>query len=137
MDEPNLYDSDDSEEQVKIDIREGIQISMTHTNDPDREPFVIVEHQSINVESTGKVDRTKAYVSDKEIDATVYKKDKDIQTTNCSKKDAETQHEHQTLSMEQLQRVQASQKFERFLKTVVPVMEEEVRRNAILEKILW
>ncbi|CAD5231348.1 unnamed protein product [Bursaphelenchus xylophilus] len=137
MEEPNLYDSEDSEDQPKIDIREGISLTITHTDDPDREPFVIVEHQSLNIESTGKLDKTKLYVSDKEIDAVIYTKERDEQTTNCSKQEVGTQHEHQTLSMEQLQRVLASQKFERFLNTIVPMMEEEVRQNVILEKILW
>lgn len=55
-------------------------MTVTSTDVPDREPYVIVEHQNINVESTGKLDRTKAYASDKEVDAVVYNQDKAMET---------------------------------------------------------
>lgn len=45
---------------------------IARAEDQVREPYVLVEHQSQNVESSGRLDRSKPYVSDKEVDAVIY-----------------------------------------------------------------
>lgn len=93
MEKPPSSDESDVEEH-KIDIHAGIevdcfvfwlakfyaQIRIKHDADVIREPFSIVDHPHIVIETVGKIDNSKLWVSDKKIDATIYLTEKAIET---------------------------------------------------------
>jgi hypothetical protein len=97
MEKPPSSDESDTEEN-KIDIHAGIEVELIifriklpsikirikHDADVIREPFTIVDHPHIVIETVGKVDNSKLWVSDKEIDATVYLTEKAIETRSAS-----------------------------------------------------
>ncbi|KAI6228926.1 hypothetical protein M3Y99_01172200 [Aphelenchoides fujianensis] len=137
MEEPPSSESD-VEEQEKLDIREGVEITIRHEGaEPVHEPFSVVEHPHVRVEQVGKLDKTRLYVSDKECDAAIYYADACLETSNCSKTEIGIQYEHMKLTSDMQARVQISQKMERFIRNTIPIIEEEIRQNNVLERVLW
>ncbi|KAI6236926.1 hypothetical protein M3Y95_00210900 [Aphelenchoides besseyi] len=128
----------ENEEEEKLDIRVGVEITIRHDGtEPVHEKFAVVDHPHIRVDQVGKIDKTKLYVSDKECDASIYYATQCLETSNCSKADIGIQYEHMKLNAEMQNRCAMSNKMERFIRNIIPIMEEEVRQNNILENILW
>ncbi|KAI6189820.1 hypothetical protein M3Y97_00050000 [Aphelenchoides bicaudatus] len=107
MEKPPSSDESDVEE-TKIDIYQGIEIRIKHDSGSDKRAFYYCRSSAHSHRSS----------------------------RNCSKATAGIQYEHQNMSQEMLTRSMMSQKMERFIKNIVPIIEEEVRQNAVLEN-LW
>ena len=106
MDSPPSIASDNEDEQKTFDLHAGVevclfvyeaqfncefvfnistftQITIKHETDDEptiQEPLSVVDGNSVNIESVGKVDRGKFWLSDKEVDATIYCIDRNIAT---------------------------------------------------------
>lgn len=81
MERPSSEEDNSEVEEEKVNIHTGIEIRIRHDdNGTMKEPLSIVRHPHSIVESVGKVDTTKLWVSNKEIDATIYLSDKQLET---------------------------------------------------------
>ncbi|KAH7731209.1 hypothetical protein AAVH_00106 [Aphelenchoides avenae] len=102
----------------KVDLKAGVTFTLRRAYDEDkpREPLTTIEPIMTTINSVGQFDRTKRYVSEKPVDATIKTSEAAMETTSCAKDDASTQYEEQKLNAEAIQRICASQKMEKFIK---------------------
>ncbi|KAI1710385.1 hypothetical protein DdX_10744 [Ditylenchus destructor] len=130
----------------KIDIHAGVEYTVKKSEIPSGQDAAkyyasklgMSDVTSISITTPGQLDRLgRKYVCERAVGTTVTHLDEGIATGSCSTAEIGTQYEHQKLTNDAIQRICASKKMAKFLKSVVPIMEEELQQNITLSKILW
>uniref|UniRef100_A0A915E862 Uncharacterized protein n=1 Tax=Ditylenchus dipsaci TaxID=166011 RepID=A0A915E862_9BILA len=90
----------------------------------------ISDTTTTTITTSGHLEKTgRKYVSERAVDTVVTEVNTAVDTGSCSTQEVGCQYSHQQLTADAVHRICTSKKMAKFLKNVVPIMEEELEKN--------